>query len=539
MTLSEAARAAIRAALSSAPRGQRVAEARRLAALHGCSVSAIYGAARLGGAPRKRAPTRPEYVAWTRVVVRRAHLAPEGRPVPLDLALRACVAAGELPPEAASMPIPTLRRIRRELGLAAAPRRTHRLSADWPMQVLLVDGSTSEFLTVDEPLGDGDWTLRLHRSPWPASGYKNKPLAAHRQRLQAVGVWDRCSGLSLARYHVAAGETAIGVAETLCWALAGGHPDGMPLRGVPDEIWSDGGSLVRSGATRDLLERLDVRVDRGPPHASARQGGVERPWRTQWERFERSLFLRGAETLTLGELNRLLLRYAVEEARRPARTPRPDGRRWSRAACWTGLLSRRPEPLRELPTDPIRTLARRERRRIDRNGIVRVDGREFECPDWHDRWVRVLLALSGDAAEWVVVEDDRTGDKRRCPLWTPRPHGEIAPVAATPLDRLLAEDAPEWPGADVWAEPDAAPPAANVARLPQRVAPAAPLEDPLDADALPSLDAAMRLLGERCPGLSPAALAAVRREIGRIGLSRSAVEALAREIASGAQSTGE
>lgn len=528
MALSDAARSAIRAALEAAPRGRRVAEADRLAALHGCSRSAVYAAARIGGAKRPRQRARPEYEAWTRVVVRRAHLAPEGRPVPLDLALRACVAAGELPPEAASMPVSALRRVRRELGLVDRPQRTHRLSAQWPMQAVLVDGSTSNFLTVGEPLGDGDWLLRLHRSPWPAGGYKNKPLAAHRQRLQAVGVWDRCSGLSLSRYHVASGETAIGVAETLCWALAGGHPDGMPMRGVPDEVWSDNGALVRSGATRDLLERLDVHVDRGPPHSSERQGGVERPWRTQWERFERSLFLRGSETLTLSELNVALMRYSVEEARRPGRTPRPDGRRWTRAECWTGLLARRPSPLRELPPDPMRTLAREERRRIDRNGIVRVDGREYECADWHDRWVRVLLALSGDAAE-IVVEDERTGDKRRCPLWTPRPHGEIAPVPATPLDRLLAEDAPAWPGADVWAGEDAP---ANVVPLPPRTAPAAPLEDPLDADALPSLDAAMRLFAAICPGLSGAALSDVREEIVRTGLRRSAVEALAREIAS-------
>ena len=66
--------------------------------------------------------------------------------------------------------------------------------------------------------------------------------------------------------------------------------------------------------------------------------------------------------------------------------------------------------------------------------------------------------------------------------------------------------------------------------MPPRTTPAAELADPLDADRLPSLDAAMRLFAGLCPGLSAAALAAVREEIGRAGLSRAAVEELARDV---------
>lgn len=522
--MSEAQRAAVRDELTAAPRGRRVATADRLAAQYGVSRSAIYAAARLHGTKRSRGH-RPEYAEWTRIAVRRSHLAPE--PVPLDLAVRACVAAGELPPEAAEMPLGTMRRIRRELGLVARPKRTHRLSAEWPGQVVLIDGSTSQRLSVVEQV-DGDWLLKLHRvPPGVARGYKNKPLAAHRQRLQAVGLWDRCTGLSIARYHVAAGESAIGVAETLCWALAGGHPAGQPMRGVPDELWSDGGPLVRSGATRDLLERLDVDVDRGPAYAKERQGGVERPWRTQWSRFERSLYLRADDTILLSELNGRLMRYGIEEARRASRAPRPDGSRWSRAEAWRVLAGRRPTPLRELPPEPLRTLAREVRRKLDRNGILRVDGAEYECRDWHDRWVVVRLALVG-GGDAVTIEDDASGERRECPRWRPRPHGEIAAVPATPLDRLLAEDAPAWPGADPYEAGDAP---ANVVALPPRTAPAAELADPLDADRLPSLDAAMRLFSGICPGLSARSLAAVRAEIERAGLSRAAVVELARDIA--------
>ena len=527
MPMGAAQRRAVRDAMRAAPLGQRTAEADRLAVAYGCSRSAIYAAARLGGPKRPRARARPEYEAWTRIVVRRSHLAPE--PVPLDLALRACVAAGELPPEAASMPVATLRRIRRELGLVAGPKRTHRLSAEWPGQVVLVDGSSSQRLVVVRPTDDGDWLLKLHRAPAAvARGYKNKPRPASRMTVLATGLWDRCTGLSISRYHVGRGEAAVGVAETLCWALAGGHPPGMPMRGVPDEMWSDGGPLVRSEAARDLLERLDIEVNKGPAYAKERQGGVERPWRTQWERFERSLYLRRCQTILLSELNARLMRYAIEENRRASRTPREDGGRWSRAEAWRVLAGRRPTPLRELPPEPMRTLARTVRRRLDRDGIARVDGEQYECSDWHDKWVLVRLALVGDDGA-ITVEDEITGERRTCPRWRPRPHGEIAASPATPLDRLLAEDAPEWPGADPYGPEGETP--ANVVALPAKTAPPAELENPLDADRLPGIDAAMRLFAARCPGLSPAATASVRAEIERSGLSRSAVEELAREIA--------
>ena len=142
-------------------------------------------------------------------------------------------------------------------------------------------------------------------------------------------------------------------------------------------------------------------------------------------------------------------------------------------------------------------------------------------------WVAVRLALVGGDGG-IVVEDEATGERRECPPWAPTPHGEIVGNPATPLERLLAEDAPEWAGADVFAPGGEA---GNVVPLPPRTVAAAPLADPLDADALPDVDAAMRLFGSLCPGLSSAALGAVREEIERAGASRAVVEELARTIA--------
>ena len=54
LMLSAAAKQAIRSALASAPRGCRGAEAKRLAALYGCSPATVYRAASVGGAKRPR-----------------------------------------------------------------------------------------------------------------------------------------------------------------------------------------------------------------------------------------------------------------------------------------------------------------------------------------------------------------------------------------------------------------------------------------------------------------------------------------------------
>ena len=357
--------AMIRGALDEAPHGQRTMLADQLAATYGVSRSAVYRAAARGGASRRRAATRPEYRAWVPIAVAAAHRAPE-HPIPLDVAIDACVAAGDLPPEATEMPLATAYRLRREMGLAGGPRRHARMHADWPMQAVQVDGSTSHHLRVVRALPDGDWLLQLYRRPWSAAGYKNRPLGPHRERVLVYGAWDMCTGLTVARYCVSRGEDAIGMLSFLCWALGAehGHP-GIPLHGVPDEVWSDLGPFARSRPARDLLERLGVPVRKGRPYQKSRMGGIERQWRSMWTRFERSLFLRQDAEIRLSELNGRLIEYIAREAgRRVSRTPLADGRRASRAAAWTALTATaRPadRPLHRLPLDPLRTLAARSR----------------------------------------------------------------------------------------------------------------------------------------------------------------------------------
>lgn len=524
MSLGESARRTIADELSAAPRGSRTDTARRLAGTFGVSVKTVYAVAKVGGAKRPKPLKHPEYREWVPLAVRYAATSP--KPLAMDVALRACIESGLLPPEAARMPVATARRIAREMGLAPVEKRTHRMHADYPMQALQIDGSTSEHLTVAGDLGGGDYLLKLHRKPYPASGYKNKPLGPDRLRLLVYGVWDMCTGYTLSRYSVGRGENALGAMEFLCWALAEKEDRRIVMHGLPDDLWSDQGPLVKSGPARDLLERLDVNTVTGEPYAKERMGGVERANRTRWSRFERPLFLRGTDGITLNELNERLAEFEIREnGLRPSRTPVEGDRRASRTQAWTALTNARPADnrLRKLPADPVETMAREARRKIDRNGIVSWGGVEYECADWHSKWV--VARRSMDGAGDLVLEDEATGERRPAVRYEPRPYGAVRAVPATPRDRLLAEE-PDLPAADIYAPRDD-----KVVPFPGRSEPAAGLDNPLDADRYRSVEEAMLAFGRLYPhALSPANRAAVAARIEEAGLSRPAVEALALDL---------
>ena len=515
---------------AAAPHGGRAAAAERLAALYGVSVATVYRHAGRGGSRRRREPARPEYREWVRIAVRLAHRSP--KPMPLDVAIRGGIGMGLLPAEAAGMPLATAQRVRRELGLVATNRRTHRLSADHPMQAVLVDGSSSEHLVVERALPDGDHLLKLHRRPYSASGYKNKPLGPDRLRVLVYGVWDMCTGLTLSRYCVARGETAVDQMEFLCWAFGDDKDPRLVMRGLPDDLWSDQGAWCKSAAVRDLCGRLGIFIPPTVAYAKERMGGVERPHRTRWARFESGLFLRREPTLTLSELNARSAEFEIEEnGRRNARIPL-NGRFHSRSATWTALVNARPKsnPLRRMPPNAIETMAREARRRVDRNGIVKWGGAEYEVRDWHDRWVLARRPLDGgDGPDRIVVEDEATGERREAARWEPRPYGEVRGVPATELDRVL-DGGGDVPGADVWAPGggDGA-----VVPMPARTAPPGPLEDPLDpGDAFPSQDEAMAHFLSRIPyPISEANRRAAGEAIAAAGLSRRAVEELAAGLA--------
>lgn len=524
MTLAAAAIEIIRAELAAAAHGERAAVVRRLADTWNVSASTIYRQVKLRKTSRPRSVSRPEYRAWVPIAVALAHKAP--KPVPLDVAIGAGIEAGLLPAEAGEMPIATAYRVARELGLVVRRRLHRRLHADYPMQAVLMDWSSSEHLVAERPVGGDDWLLKLYRRPWSAGGYKNKPLKGHRMRVGVYAIWEMCTGYVVARYAVERGESALGGMEFLCDALAGSEDPRIPFHGVPDDLWMDGGPVAKSQSARDLIGRLGIATPPGKPYGKERMGGVERSHRTRWSRFERALFLRRSQTILLSELNARLVEFTVaENARRRSRTEVPGRPGASRTEAWAALMRTRPEPLRRLPERPMETLAREARRWIDSGGVIRWGGVEYEAGGgWHDR--RVIARRAIDGTGDLVIEDEATAATEVARRVAPRPYGDIRTAPKSPLDALLEAGAPDV-DADVWAPASGA----NLARLPAPSAPAAPLENPLDADRLGSIDEAMRQFVAHYPWpLSPDNRAAVIERIEASGRSRRAVVALAQSM---------
>lgn len=532
--------------LSQTPRGSRTRTVSRLAALYGVSEATVWRAAAVGGKKRRRAPRQPRYRDWTRTAVAIAHRAP--RPVPLDLAIRAGLESGELPPEAAAMPVATARRIaREELGLRR-PKRRSRMRADYPMQAVQIDGSSSEHLVPQRRLesvdGDDDWLLQLHRRPYTASGYKNKPLGPDRHRVLIYALWDMCTGYVVSRYTVSRGEDALGAIGFLCWALEHRGDPRAPLCGIPDDLWTDHGPLFKSAAAADLLRRLGITLVNGAPYEKERMGGVERSHRTRWSRFERSLFLRTESDLSLRDLNSRLAEFeARENANRPSRT-KVAGRTVSRTAAWVALTNGRPadNPLRRLPENPMQTLAREAQRKVDIAGVVRWQGREYEveaaaAPRFVGRRVIARHGLTADPdRDAVVIEDLATGERALAHPYRPRAYGDIRAAPATPLERLTAADmaarrtARDVAGADLF-DPKRAKAPSGLLPMQARTADADPLEDPLRSGCYRDLDEAMRALVELYPHrLSPANRTAAATYLESHGLAESAVVELASRL---------
>ena len=522
--LSDIVQHAIAAELARCPHGTRTATVKRLAGIYGVSVATIYRIAQRDGAKRARTPNHPEYREWVKVAVALTHRKP-GRPAPLDLAIEAAIKAGQLPPEAAQLPLGTAQRIRRELKLTPRPKRTHRLAADYPMQACQVDGSSSQYLSVEHRLEDGDYLLKLHHAPYPASGYKNKPLGPDRLRVYLYSLWDLCTGYPLARYVVARGEGAFDIMDFLCWAFAGGIDPRIPFHGLPEDLWSDGGPLKAQFA-QDLLDRLDINFVLGTPYAKERMGGVERTHRTRWSRFEGTLFMSGEDRITLSELNARLVEFTIREnAHRQARC-RIGGRVVTRTAAWIAGVNGRPKdkPLRKLPENAMATLAAADRRKVDQNGILRWGGLEYELDRFHSCRVSVRRALDGSG--FVVAEDEKTGERAVAKLYEPRPYGTVIGNPKTALDQVIEEQAGVTGGA--LYVPGAVQAPANLVSLPARSAEAAPLDNPLDAGHYPSLDAALAAFATIYPHpLSPPHRALVIERIEQANLARDAVRELA------------
>lgn len=127
--------------------------------------------------------------------------------------------------------------------------------------------------------------------------YKNKP--GHVTRIQAerlirYTVADHFTHQLLTRYYLGS-ESAANLTEFLIWAM--GAKQGHIVHGVPLILQMDMGSANTSAMTRNLLERLDVRVIVHERHNSRANGAVEKAHHIVEREFESGLSFQHVKSL--------------------------------------------------------------------------------------------------------------------------------------------------------------------------------------------------------------------------------------------------
>lgn len=522
-----------------APAGGRTATMKRLAASLGCSVASLYREFNaMGHSGPKRAskvkyPERREHAAVLAVLTNKA---PVGT-IALDQCLDAAIRDGKLPPEAGGVRVSEYARLIREAGFREGTQRTRKLVAEYPMQAVQFDATTSRSFRVLRQLDDGDELLELWWRPDPASGYKNKPLGEDRKRLILYGQWDMCTGAIDIRTRAALGESGLDAMECLVESWVGGADPRLPWQGKPEDLWCDQGPLVKYPATRDLLERLDVQVCVGKPYQHTRQGGIEGVWRSVWSRFENAFYLgrtyKEKWTIRLSEYDAALREYLVEANARPSRCE-PH---LSRRDAWVNL-SNRHGGVRPCPPDALETLAIEAHRTLNSNGVFtwgRDDEgriREYEVPKYHSRKVIARRALDG--SDRCIVEIPETGERVIAARAVYLGYGEFkGQPPALPVEKARAAGAdlvcptPVYgPTVPVGAGLPAQDP--KVVHLPPRAKPIDHLEDPLSVPAdYPTLaDALVALRQIYAHDLDPMQQDLVERILVANGLSRNAVRNL-------------
>jgi len=371
----------------------------------------------------------------------------------------------------------TIDRIIREKGAARGKRRRiSRYQAELPNEMHHVDASSSECLYVATVTNSGDVVCRL----WKGHKiYKNKP-APVRLRPWVYGLTDDYSGVHVARYCAAMGESASDNLDFLAWAWA--KNDDKEFFGLPGKLKGDKGPMLRGPAAQNFFDRLGIDIDPSIPGAKEAHGKIERPWRTMWERFERPFFVEDPKTfeITLDEVNRRFYRYQVEYNQKPHRYER----RLSRIEAWRRV--NQAGGAVDFPAGALATVARRYERTVGQDGVFHIDNVPYEVIGLHDAKVYVYIGMD----EHMVVEDQATGEKYNVKDFRPNPLGVFRSAPDTGSQRARKDAEIELRGhlhntlyTEVTAE--------NVTRFPVRAA-AAPeiasvFEVPTPGDTYSSL----------------------------------------------------
>ncbi len=471
----------------SAPRGTKNRLLEKWADMLGCTVATLYRQipAELK-TERKQRPRTPkianmdEYAVVVAQIKRRP---PAGkRLITTEDAIALAVEQGLLPEAARDIAPSTFNARMRQLGLRNKPERVSRWQADYPNQLHQIDASGSDCFYVERRLPNGDAVLKLDTRPY--KGYKNKPVKTdERDRLWIYGLVDDYSGLQIARYVAAPGESCVDNLDFLAWAWA--------QIGLCDMLKADHGPLMKNKAALDLIERLSIEIDDSVPGASRTHGKIERPWRTLWQRFETPFFAEDHKSfeITLSELNTRLTHYLEAYNSRPHRYEKRITRKqaWQRVNLRGGIV--------QLPENAIRTSAKRYERNVEADGCFSLHGERYEVKGLHCAKVYVYEGILDGR---LVVKDKADGQKYEVENFRPLSHGQYRQTAQTPDEQATkAAKTIAVPGSDkehglrntLYRKAETA---ENVIQLPIRTKEKRHVEDILDANAYRSLDEALR-----------------------------------------------
>jgi len=281
-----------------------------------------------------------------------------------ELALEVASANGLIATDADAPAPGTLLRWMRDDGAGKHARETDRVcrrwQADYPDQLHQADCTISATFYLDDSGGVGHEPLR---------DQSNKP-GNKRPRLHLFVLVDDFSRATYARYYL---EENTGNWLDFLWHAWGPKPDPsvFPFEGVPEVLYCDNGSPLKSERAQRAIGALGVRPKYHRPYHPQSKGKVERRIGTIQANFERLFLLQKPKTL--GEANDLLYRHLIgANMREHSQTHQRPLQRW--------LL--RSTPVKRLPAEHIlKMLGRvRDTRVLGPDLTFSLGGQRFLAP---------------------------------------------------------------------------------------------------------------------------------------------------------------
>ena len=413
----------IRAELLSAPHGFKSELVKRRAEMYGVAPATIYRQLELNTRTRKGEPKRPELREWAQIVAMIKKRPPEeAGEISTDQAVRIGIESKNLPVAAMDVSVATFDRVMRDQGTTKKAIRAVRYQAKEPNRAHHFDGSTSNFFHIAGRMPNGEYILKMHRPA--AGGYKNKPIPIDRLKPCYYGLVDDYSGRRIADVLPAHSENAQDSLMMLerFWREFG----------LSKKLLADQGLLKRCFATSRWIELVGVELPQMLPYAKRGHGKIENPWKTVWQRFEKTFYAVDdwqQYEITLTEFRRRL-RNHIEEMnakrhRYEKKITRMDA--WRKVMLHGGITI--------LPENSLAAAARETRRKVGIDGTFEYRGGHYEvrgslCEAW-------VLVYEGIFTDVLVVKDEKTGERYEVKDFKPLDEGEFKNFEDTPHEKAV------------------------------------------------------------------------------------------------------